>query len=149
MFDPSISTESWNIINKDCIEFRYCATENTNLKPDLISEITGVFTTANARLRLYDFMSYLHPSQLIYCDTDSVVWLYDSTNPLHKNRNNNDVNLPKSVKFGSGLGQWKSEFDKDDYIKYIFIGGAKAYSYIVSNGKVVVKQQKLLWMYKL
>ena len=27
MFDPSISTESWNIINKDCIEFRYCATE--------------------------------------------------------------------------------------------------------------------------
>ena len=33
MFDPSISTESWNIINKHCIEFRYCATEKNNLEP--------------------------------------------------------------------------------------------------------------------
>ena len=113
---------------------------NTSLEPEFISEITAVMTTANARLRLYDFISWLHPSQLIYCDTDSCVWLYDEENPLHKKRDNNAADQPKSIQFGSGLGCWKDEMD-GGHITEIVIGGAKSYSYTTDTGKVVVKQK--------
>ena len=96
-------------------------------------------TTAHARMRLYDFLSWLDPSQLISCDTDSCVWLYDEDNPLHKKRDNNATDLPKSVKFGSGLGQWSNELKGDDHISEIVIGGANCYAYTTNHGKVVVK----------
>ena len=98
-------------------------------------------TTTDARLRLYDFISWLHPSQLIFCDTDSCICLYDEHDPLHKIMNNDALDLPKSVKFGSGLGQWKDELD-GKHITEIVIGGAKSYAYTLSNGKVVVKQKR-------
>ena len=53
-----------------------------------------------------------NPSNLIYCDTDSVIYVYD---------NNSDA-----------LG---------DFIKEIVVGGAKAYSYVTDKGKIVVKQK--------
>jgi hypothetical protein len=94
-------------------------------------------------MRLYDFISWLHPSQLIYCDTDSCVWLYDEDNPLHKKRDNDDPTLPKSIKFGSGLGQWKDELD-GDHITEIVIGGAKSYAYMLEKGKVDKKTKELV-----
>ena len=77
LHDPKIECESWNVVNENCVELRYIFKENTALEPEFISEFTAVMTTANARMRLYDFISWLHPSQLIYCDTDSCIWLYD------------------------------------------------------------------------
>ena len=53
---------------------------------------------------------------------------------------NDDPTLPKSIQFGSGLGQWKDELD-GEHITEIVIGGAKSYSYKLSTGKVVVKQK--------
>jgi hypothetical protein len=41
-------------------------------------------TTANARVRLHTMLNYLHHTQLMYCDTDSVILEYDPANPLHK-----------------------------------------------------------------
>jgi hypothetical protein len=143
LHDPKIESESWSIINENCVEFRYIYKENTSLEPEFISEITAVMTTANARMRLYDFISWLHPSQLIYCDTDSCVWLYDEDNPLHKKRDNDDPTLPKSIKFGSGLGQWKDELD-GDHITEIVIGGAKSYAYMLEKGKVDKKTKELV-----
>ena len=55
--DPKIETESCRIIIENCVEFRYIYKVNTSLEPECISEITAVMTTANARLRLYDFIS--------------------------------------------------------------------------------------------
>ena len=140
--DPKVETESWSIINEKCVEFRYVFKDNTSLEPEFISEITAVMTTANARLRLYDFISWLHPSQLIYCDTDSCICLYDEDNLLHKRMDNDAPDLPKSVKFGSGLGQWKDELD-GKHITEIVIGGAKSVAYTLSNGQIVVKQKKV------
>ena len=50
-------------------------------------------------------MHWLHPSQIIYVDTDSVKILYDKTNPNHKYPSNNAKDLPNNVKFGNGLGE--------------------------------------------
>ena len=97
-------------------------------------------TTANARMRLYDFISWIHPSQLIYCDTDSCIWLYDSKNPLHKKRDNNDSTLPASVQFGNGLGQWSDEF-KGKYATEIVVGGAKSYAIRMLDEKTKIAQK--------
>ena len=55
------------------------------IESDYISEITAVFTTANAQCRLYKMMDWLDDSQMIYCDTDNVIFMYDEGNPNHKN----------------------------------------------------------------
>ena len=56
--------QTWNIVNTDCVELRYTEDVDMIVESDYISEITTVFTTANARVRLYNLMGWLHPSQL-------------------------------------------------------------------------------------
>ena len=99
-----------------------------NIEQDYISEITAVFTTANARVRLYKMLDWLDPSQVLYCDTDSVFMLYDKTNPIHKNPFDNKT-LPDGLEVGCALGQWEDEFKGKDHIIELVIGGAKSYAY--------------------
>ncbi len=99
---------------------------------------------ANARVRLYKMMDWLDSSQVCYCDTDSVIFIYDETNPEHKNPYIHKA--PDGLEFGKGLGQWEDEFDGKDYIIELVIAGAKSYSFktaygCTKKGKVVVKQK--------
>ena len=95
--DPKLETTRWDIISENIVELRYKDDREKSIPSEFISEITAIFTTANARIRLYDMLSWLHPSQIIYADTDSCYFLYDKTNELHKKPDNNDPTLPKSV----------------------------------------------------
>ena len=142
--NDKIIPQTWNIINNECVELRYTEDTDMVIESDYISEITAVFTTANARVRLYKMMDWLDPSQIAYCDTDSVIFLYDETNENHKNPYVHQA--PDGLEFGSGLGQWEDEFDGKDYIEELVIGGAKSYSYktafgCTKKGKVAVKQK--------
>jgi hypothetical protein len=139
--NSNIKTNNWHIINEHCVELRYSDDIDLNIEAEYISEATAVFTTANARVRLYSMLNWLHPSQLIYCDTDSVIFIYDKNNPLHKSPDNTANDLPNNVKFGNALGEWENEFKEDEYITEIVIGGAKSYSYVTNKGKIVVKQK--------
>jgi hypothetical protein len=134
-----IVPQTWEIINESCVELRFTENENMSIEQDYISEITAVFTTSNARIRLYNMLDWLHHSQVIYCDTDSVIFVYDETNPEHKNPYIH--NHPDNLQFGDGLGQWEDEFHGKDYIEEIVIGGAKSYAYKTKNGKTVIKQK--------
>ena len=139
MNNPQIQNKRWYIVNKNCVELRYEDNSDITVEPDYISEITAVFTTANARIRLYAMLEWLHPSQLCYCDTDSVMFIYDETNPEHKAPINSETN-PETVKFGNSLGDWEDEF-KGGWIKELVIGGAKSYAYISNKNKTVIKQK--------
>jgi hypothetical protein len=91
-------------------------------------------------------LDWLHPSQLIYCDTDSVIFAYDKNNKNHKYPSNDAHDLPANVKFGDALGEWESEMKGNNYIKEVCVGGAKSYSYIEYNPdtheeKIVIKQK--------
>ena len=57
------------------MELQYKEKEDMFIESDYISEVTAVFTTANARVRLYRMLDGLDPSQVAYCDTDSVIFL--------------------------------------------------------------------------
>ena len=141
-----IKTNTWHIINSECVELRYEEDNDYNIEAEYISEVTAVFTTANARCRLYSMLDWLHPSQLIYCDTDSVIFAYDKNNKNHKYPSNDAHDLPANVKFGDALGEWESEMKGNNYIKEVCVGGAKSYSYIEYNPdtheeKIVIKQK--------
>ena len=123
---------------------RYKYKEDTTFDPEFVSEITAAFKTANARVRLYNMLDWLDESQVIYCDTGSVIFEYDENNPKHKHPvydKEEAYNL--EIEFGSGLGQWENEFKKDqsEYITEICVLGAKSYAYKTSKGKTIVKQK--------
>ena len=88
-------------------------------------------------------LDWLHTSQVCYCDTDSVIFIYDETNPEHKCPGKDQA---ANLEFGGGLGQWEDEFDGKDYIEELVTGGAKSYSYrtkfgCMEKGKGQVKQK--------
>ena len=58
--DTKIKKSTFDIINENCVEFIYKSVEGAEMDAKYISEVTAVFTTANARLRLYSFMSWFH-----------------------------------------------------------------------------------------
>ena len=139
--NDKVKTKAWHIITDRCVELRYTEDINYDIEPEYGSEITAAFTTANARFRLMSMLLWLDPSQLIYCDTDSVIFRYDPGNPEHKYPKNDERDIPDNVRFGDALGEWENEFGEDEWIDEIVVGGAKSYSYRTNKGKIVIKQK--------
>ena len=81
-------------------------------------------TTSQARLLLYSHMEKIHPRDLCYSDTDSLI--YKDRGQLHY-----------SVEVGDFIG----ELDVGEYITHFVSGGAKCYSYKTNLGRVVVKNK--------
>ena len=74
-------------------------------------------------------LDWMHPSQLCYCDTDSVMFIYNEKNPLHKKPENDQEGMPSNVRFGNSLGEWEYEMKEGEWITELVVGGAKCYSY--------------------
>ena len=53
-----IMDATWNIISENCVELRYKENTDMFIESDYISEITAVFTAANARVRLYQMLDW-------------------------------------------------------------------------------------------
>ena len=51
MTDNTVIPLSWEILGENMVEFAFSEDAANTLEPEFISEITAVFTTANARLR--------------------------------------------------------------------------------------------------
>ena len=134
-------TNFWHIINKNCVELRYSEDMDYHIEADYISEITAVCTTANARIRLISMLHWLDPSQVVYCDTDSVIFLYDENNPNHKYPSNDTEGKPDNISFGNALGEWENECKDGEWIDEVVVAVAKSYAYVTNKGKTVIKQK--------
>ena len=142
----TIKTNQLHIINEQCVELRFSDDIDYNIEADYISEVTAVFTTANARLRLYSMLDWLDPSQIIYCDTDSVIFIYDEKKSDHKYPSNDTKDKPANLTFGNCLGAWENEMSGNCYINEIVVAGAKSYSYIKydpdkKKEEIIIKQK--------
>ena len=83
------------------------------------------FTTSHARLRLYEGLEKLN-RQVLYHDTDSIVYVYNKNNRLHK-----------ELELGDNLGEWTDELEGGKMKGTFASGGPKNYSYEKhKNGKV-------------
>ena len=142
--DKTIVPLSWEVISSNIVEFGYTDDIDNTMEAEFISEITAVFTTANARIRLYDMLSFLHPSQILYYDTDSCYFLYDPDDSNHK-KPSNDQARPKSITFAPNkkacLGQWECDLKEGEYITEFVCGGAKSYAYKTNKEKINIRQK--------
>tara|TARA_R110001632_G_scaffold135512_1_gene250994 strand:- start:27 stop:3587 length:3561 start_codon:yes stop_codon:yes gene_type:complete len=104
-------------IDEERVEIKYKEKIDT-IQLDTNTNIgVACFTTSNARLRLYEGMKVLG-KQVLYNDTDSLVYRYDKNNKNHKK-------LP----LGDLLGEWTDELEGKHMINTFVGGGPKNYSY--------------------
>lgn len=87
----------------------------------------AAFTTSHARMRLYVGLEELG-EQVLYHDTDSIVYKYNPDNPDHK-----------IIKNGDYLGDWTDELTGCKMCGIFISGGPKNYSYETDDGEYHTK----------
>ena len=116
-------SEAW-MVNDDTVEVHYTNTEEF-IEPDKKTNIViAAFTTAYARLKLYDLLDLLQ-ERVLYYDTDSVIYVHEPGKP--------------DPPLGDYLGDLTDELDPGDYITTFISGGPKNYAYLTNNGKTETK----------
>ena len=112
-------------LNEEVVEVRH-STKTKFLKILNTSNVViAAFTTASARLKLYEALKVVN-ERVLYMDTDSVVYIARAGEP--------------DPKEGCALGDLENEFKCDDkYITEFIAGGAKNYAYKTNKGLTEMK----------
>ena len=125
LFSANFLVKNLRICTEDVLEVVFTEVKD-NVVPSVKTNIfIACFTTAWARLRLYEALDVLQ-EQVLYYDTDSVIYKWKPNGP----------ELP----LGQYLGQFTNELDEpNDYITEFISGGAKNYAYRTKQGKTDCK----------
>ena len=111
------------MINDHTVEIQYIAKEGFVEENDKVNIVIAAFTTAYARLKLYDLLDLLQ-ERVLYYDTDSVVYVHEPGKP--------------DPPLGDYLGDLTDEL-KGDYITTFISGGPKNYGYVTNTGEDILK----------
>ena len=111
------------IVNENMVEVQYRNTDEFTAQNDKVNVVIAAFTTAYARLKLYDLLDLLQERALYY-DTDSVIYVHKAGKP--------------EPPLGNYLGELTDELN-GDYITTFISGGPKNYAYCTKNGKTDTK----------
>ena len=112
-----------NLVSDEVIELHYENNENFIAANDKTNVVIAAFTTAYARLKLYDVLDQLQVRALYY-DTDSVIFVSKPGDP--------------EPPTGPYLGELTDEL-KGDHITTFISGGPKNYCYRTNTDKVETK----------
>ena len=112
-----------NLVSDDIMEIRYEYTDNFMEADPKTNVVIAAFTTAYARLKLYDVLDMLQ-ERALYCDTDSVIFISKPGDP--------------EPPIGPYLGELTDELN-GDHITTFVSGGPKNYAYCTNTGKVEMK----------
>ena len=108
------------MVNDETVEVQYKEKEGFIEQNDKTNIVIAAFTTAYARLKLYDLLDLLQ-ERVLYYDTDSVIYVHEPGKP------------------DPPLGDLTDELDAGDYITTFISGGPKNYAYLTNNGKAETK----------
>lgn len=123
--DKELNILGWKIVHNECVAVTFKDKRNFVQPAKNTNVYHAIFTTSQARLKLYDLLEKLD-ERVLYYDTDSVIYVEDENCP--------------EVQLGNYLGDLTDEVeDKDDYIIEYASGGPKNYAYKLNSGKVVAK----------
>jgi hypothetical protein len=127
--DKRVEILNWRIVCNDAdgypmvnVEYNYKDYECPD--QDSTNVYIAIFTTSQARLKLYGLLHQLQ-DRVLYFDTDSVIYVWDE-------------NAPK-IKEGNFLGEPKNELGSDDYITEFTTTGPKSYAYTTKKNEVCCK----------
>ena len=107
------------MMNDDMIEVQYRNTEEFAEQNNKVNVVIAAFTTAYARLKLYDLLDLLQ-ERVLYYDTDSVIYVHEPGKP--------------EPPLGNYLGDLTDELN-GDYITSFVSGGPKNYAYRTKKGE--------------
>jgi hypothetical protein len=128
ILNPKYENVEYEHISDDKVQVNYHI-KDKYVENDFNTSIAiASFTTSSARLRLYEGLEKLQ-RQVLYFDTDSVVYRY----------NPNDPNNNKCMECGDYLGDWTDELDGVKMIGTFVSGGPKNYSYETDDGEYHTK----------
>ena len=108
------------LVNDDMMEVQFRNMKGFEDSNNKVNVVIAAFTTAYARLKLYDLLDLLQ-ERVLYYDTDSVIYVHKPDKP--------------DPPLGNYLGDLTNELDDDDYITSFISGGPKNYSYQTKKGK--------------
>ena len=112
------------MVNDETVELQYTNKDEFVEENDKVNIVIAAFTTAYARLKLYDLLDVLQ-ERVLYYDTDSVIYVHEPGKP--------------DPPLGDYLGDLTDELDVGDYITTFISGGPKNYAYHTNNGKSETK----------
>jgi hypothetical protein len=116
--NPTYDNIQWITIAEDKIQISYIIKDEFVQNDYNTNMAIACFTTSRARMRLYEEALKILDRQVLYFDTDSVVYTY----------NPNNINHIK-LKNGDYLGEWTDELDGKKMVGSFVSGGPKNYSY--------------------
>ena len=124
-FDPAkYEVSDARLVNDETVEVHYKEKDEFAEQNDKVNIVIAAFTTAYARLKLYDLLDLLQ-ERVLYYDTDSVIYVHEPGKP--------------DPPLGNYLGDLTDELDAGDYITTFISGGPKNYAYVTNNGKSETK----------
>ena len=106
------------LVNDETVEIQYMEKEGFVEENNKVNIVIAAFTTAYARLKLYDLLDLLQ-ERVLYYDTDSVVYVHEPGKP--------------DPPLGDYLGDLTDEL-KGGYITTFMSGGPKNYGYVTNTG---------------
>ena len=112
------------MVNDDTVEVQYRNAGEFAQQNNKVNVVIAAFTTAYARLKLYDLLDLLQ-ERVLYYDTDSVIYVHKPGKP--------------DPPLGNYLGDFTDELDDGDYITSFVSGGPKNYAYRTKKGKTDTK----------
>ena len=112
------------MVNDETVQIQYTNKDEFVEEKDKVNIVIAAFTTAYARLKLYDLLDLLQ-ERVLYYDTDSVIYVHEPGKP--------------DPPLGDYLGDLTDELDVGDYITTFISGGPKNYAYLTNNGKTETK----------
>ena len=123
LFSEEIEVPDVRLVNPETTEVQFKSALGFEESNDKVNIVIAAFTTAYARLKLYDLLDQLQ-EQVLYYDTDSVIYVHEPGKP--------------EPPLGDYLGDLTDELD-GDYITEFMSGGPKNYAYVTNNDKRVTK----------
>ena len=127
MNDETVVVKNVNVYNEDVLEVTTIKKEGACTPTTKGNIFIALFTTAIARLKLYDALDQLQ-ERVLYYDTDSVIYTTKS----------DQAQLP----LGKFLGEFTDETD-GDVITEFGAAGPKSYAYKTGRGKSECKSKGL------
>lgn len=124
VFSPEKDVSNISFLNDDVVMVNWKYIEKRHSSPGPVNVFIAAFTTAYARLELYDLMEKLQ-KRTLYHDTDSVIFVSRPGDWM-----------PELNEFLGGL---TSELDPGDHIVEFVSGGPKTYGYKTHNGTKCMK----------
>ena len=123
LYSSEFEVSDARMVNDETVEVHYSNVGEFAEQNNKVNVVIAAFTTAYARLKLYDLLDLLQ-ERVLYYDTDSVIYVHKTGKP--------------DPPLGNYLGDLTDELN-GDYITSFVSGGPKNYAYRTKKGKTETK----------